>query len=975
MTEDDINAYLRKWLAAANEDASLAVLQRAYRDLAADLRPYIWHLTKAYDRRIAELVASGMSPQGAAASLVAAGWQRDMMANLAKEVEARFAKMATDHTAYFDNAISGSVRTSLKSTAAMLEMRVKEKGLLSFKRDLNAFGGWEAHNARAFAAMAAATQPGTALADLLGDAYGKQSDLFSRMLMESIGTGMGTIETARYIARELEVPFTRAATIVRTETLRAMRAAQVDSMMAAARDYGVDVQGYIWKSGLNEKTCAACWALHGTIYYFGEIPAGSQQYEAYKRRAIENEQDHPNGRCRFAPYFGGGDSLEAIRQRERAWNALSAGQKERVLGPTRLRALDRGDIKWENMVARVPHPRWGTTVRVRSLREMGLKREMSLLNKRSPVMNQVAATGPPANARLASVVPLPGSPLPQVYTLASRLEVPDEVLDDIATQANLMWEKVPELRWGPGETPGIWTGEVIFDNQPFHVYAAVNPRGQMMWTPRMANAERRLTQFRAAGQDDVVDVLLADRQHVIRHEMTHAFNSDSTFLEYGFAPGGEEGLVEALNRTIYRNRLGGQRLAAQEQVYGEFEASWTLHAQHIARLSGRSVEEVLFSYWNAGGIAERAALWADDLMKAYVRLGYTVEDAATAAYVQTNFTWSEFLFGDKAARDISRRALGLDPATVSARLGVPLDDALMFEGNPTFLRAWGHNPRVLEPKWWADAVSYEDYKAYGAADDAARQAFTARREVQAARSVQEDWYAYNGRDRATALDFQRRYLAAPPAPPTEVPAWLPRTMPQAQRDEVASFWRSLVDSQPSILRTLTRVHSDLYRKPLKVLMKSGEKGLVRFLGDPTIGRGYKVWKKWERQLKELKSLRAGLEKALTQAGNRYTWNSILVYRAVTKSFASGLAIGDKWKDPGYSWGTIDLAAALAYAGPSGAVLAITLDNRRFLGGGVQVGGTSVLYQQTQNLLPAGLTYTVVGRYVSDGTPIFTVNAE
>lgn len=72
-------------------------------------------------------------------------------------------------------------------------------------------------------------------------------------------------KTGRALRRVLGGPLWRAQTIARTETLRAYRSAHLD----AWRQTSV-IGGWVWLSGADARTCAVCWAMHGTEHDMDE---------------------------------------------------------------------------------------------------------------------------------------------------------------------------------------------------------------------------------------------------------------------------------------------------------------------------------------------------------------------------------------------------------------------------------------------------------------------------------------------------------------------------------------------------------------------------------------------------------------------------------------------------------------------------------------------------------------------------------
>lgn len=105
--------------------------------------------------------------------------------------------------------------------------------------------------------------------------------VMKRELVRGVAGGSNPNDTAaRMLARcrgEFEGGAVRAVRIARTETLDAMRAAARLSDRANADV----VTGWTWVASMTERTCAACWAMHGSVHKPEE----------------PGPHDHQNGRC------------------------------------------------------------------------------------------------------------------------------------------------------------------------------------------------------------------------------------------------------------------------------------------------------------------------------------------------------------------------------------------------------------------------------------------------------------------------------------------------------------------------------------------------------------------------------------------------------------------------------------------------------------------------------------------------------
>lgn len=172
-----------------------------------------------------------------------------------------------------------------------------------------------------------------------------------RELVRGVRLGKNPRDTAGRMVRQVEGQFngglTRALTIARTETLDAYREAA-----AAIQDANRDVLGgWIWLAHLDgDRTCAACWAMHGT-----EHPLSAP-----------GPQGHPQCRCSRAPKTRSWADLgidlpepdDAIPDAETLFRALPRDQQLAILGAARLGLLNQDAITWADLARRRENPGW-----------------------------------------------------------------------------------------------------------------------------------------------------------------------------------------------------------------------------------------------------------------------------------------------------------------------------------------------------------------------------------------------------------------------------------------------------------------------------------------------------------------------------------------------------------------------------------------------------------------------------------------
>ena len=194
--------------------------------------------------------------------------------------------------------------------------------------------------------VTAATQAGAPVGQLLASLGPEAAKSVTDALVSSIAVGKNPNVVAREIRTALGGNLTRALTIARTETLRAYREASRAEYMANA-----DVlRGWIWTADLSNRTCAACWAQHGSVHPLGEIMA-----------------THPRCRCSMVPAtrswkeLGFGSTPESVQIQEgpAIFRRLPESDQRAILGDAKYRAYAGRQITLPDLVAKRESPVWG----------------------------------------------------------------------------------------------------------------------------------------------------------------------------------------------------------------------------------------------------------------------------------------------------------------------------------------------------------------------------------------------------------------------------------------------------------------------------------------------------------------------------------------------------------------------------------------------------------------------------------------
>ncbi len=173
-----------------------------------------------------------------------------------------------------------------------------------------------------------------------------------------IAEGLGPREMVRQAGAGLDISRNRLMTITRTEPLRAAR----ETVRQTYQSNSDIVTGWTWTSATDARTCAGCWAMHGSFH-----------------TNDETLDDHPNGRCTAVPKTKswaeilGDDTIPdkrpVIESGEAVFARLSADQQREILGPGMYDRWKSGEVQWGNLVVQDYDERWGTTRRAATIEE------------------------------------------------------------------------------------------------------------------------------------------------------------------------------------------------------------------------------------------------------------------------------------------------------------------------------------------------------------------------------------------------------------------------------------------------------------------------------------------------------------------------------------------------------------------------------------------------------------------------------
>lgn len=327
----------------AQDQAAAAAMVKAYLSVKAQLQGDLDYLT-------AKLASADLADPAEQKRLRSAIFQDQRVKELLRQVELEIGKYA--------QMVGGTTAIQQAAAVAMAQQHTQQlmtegmgpppSGEISF-----------AHlNTEAVTDLVGFAADGSPLAKLLAPLGPNAADDFRAIIVKTAGAGKPIPYVAKQVQQALGVPLARALTIVRTETLRAYREAAHRTMLVN-QDV---VKGWVWHSALGLRTCASCWALHGSFHPL-----------------TERLTDHPNGRCSPVPITRTWKELgfetdiaETQAQVEPGpglFAKLPLKQQLAIVGPKRLALLQSNDIELGDLVAKVPNKDWGPMHREATIAE------------------------------------------------------------------------------------------------------------------------------------------------------------------------------------------------------------------------------------------------------------------------------------------------------------------------------------------------------------------------------------------------------------------------------------------------------------------------------------------------------------------------------------------------------------------------------------------------------------------------------
>jgi hypothetical protein len=227
--------------------------------------------------------------------------------------------------------------------------------------------------------------------------------------------------------------------IGRTEALRAYR----ESSQRFYQENSDVVHAWRWVAACNGRTCAVCWAMHGSVHTVDE------QFVS-----------HPGCRCTQVPVT---DLSPGLATGPARFANLDTETQRRILGPKKFDAYQSGQISLKSLAGMKDNGRWGMTRHERNLADAIAAHRAGTALPIGPMRHRAGAEPPkPPDEPLEVLLPIVEKQLPAATAAEARQRVVgvteqyagmlgsiDDELSQIRKVTN--WQYAPETKQRAGE--------------------------------------------------------------------------------------------------------------------------------------------------------------------------------------------------------------------------------------------------------------------------------------------------------------------------------------------------------------------------------------------------------------------------------------------------------------------------------------------------------------------------------------------
>ena len=346
MTTSQIKQHLAQFRARllAHEHQAELAIEHAYQQIMASIEP---RLTNLY-QQIEHAQASG--------DKVPVSWLYEQQR---LSVLKQFLQGQIDHFAM----LAHTTTLQGQHTGVMLGQEAAHS-LLQASRPPGVRWTFGVPSQEALSNMIGVTQAGSPLADLFAGFGQKAADDAGSVLITAIANGDNPRTIASRLAQALDEPRQRALVIARDQMNRVYRSAQQANYQANSDV----VDSMIRICDFGPRTCGPCIALSGTVYALDDDPGF-----------------HTCDRCSLVPQTKSwsdilsplGIDTSGIEETSYQpvngsdwFDQQSESVQQQILGPGKYQAWKEGQFTLSDLVAHEDDPKWGPSIREKSLKEL-----------------------------------------------------------------------------------------------------------------------------------------------------------------------------------------------------------------------------------------------------------------------------------------------------------------------------------------------------------------------------------------------------------------------------------------------------------------------------------------------------------------------------------------------------------------------------------------------------------------------------
>lgn len=299
-------------------------LTQAYGTLLRTLQPYVDDLTRA----VIALIDQGITPD------------RYTVAGL-DSYQRLFVRVRVEMQSF---------STIAQAQASNLQTSATASGIRAAGQLVRISSGWLTPNAEAVTALVNYVDSPAMRANFAQFGQNAARDM-ADLILSQFAQGRNPRAVARSISDWLgNVPLSWANNMTRTVQIWSYRMGNHATYRANERV----LEGWIWSSARDTRTCISCWSQHGRVYRLDQVL-----------------RDHHQGRCAPIPLVRG--STRQWQTGEQLFDNLRPEQQQQIMGPGLYDAWRRGDVQFNELSVPYYDDVYGEMLRRPTNRELGIR--------------------------------------------------------------------------------------------------------------------------------------------------------------------------------------------------------------------------------------------------------------------------------------------------------------------------------------------------------------------------------------------------------------------------------------------------------------------------------------------------------------------------------------------------------------------------------------------------------------------------